>query len=116
MIPDTSRRSSYAKQRTGPRYSSGIVSQRQSGPLRRLAQATDLRVAACGAEALVSAAHIRGGTYVADEVITSLDRLRRHEAQSAAADPIVADEYAAVRRALLHFGLNELENYGRRLP
>jgi hypothetical protein len=97
-------------------YNTGVVGQYQSGPLRRLARTTDLQVAACGAEAIISAATIRGANYVADEVMTSLDRLRRHEAQSAADDPIVADEYAAVRRALLRFGLNELENYGRRLP
>jgi hypothetical protein len=97
-------------------YNRGIVDQPQSGPLRRVARDTDHRVAIRGAQALVSAATIRGAGYVADEVVTSLDRLRRHEARAAADDPIVADEYAAVRRALLHFGLNELENYGRRLP
>jgi hypothetical protein len=97
-------------------YNRGIVDQYQSGPIRRLARDTDFQVAACAAQALVSAASIRGAGYVADEVITSLDRLRRHEARAAADDPIVADEYAAVRRALLNFGLNELENYGRRLP
>jgi hypothetical protein len=48
--------------------------------------------------------------------MSSLDRLRRHEAQSAADDPVVADEYAAVRRMLLRIGLNEMDEYGRRWP
>ena len=99
-----------------PRYASGAITQRQPAPMRRLARTTDLRVAARGAEALESAAHIRGAAYVADELMTCMDRLRRHEARSAADDPVVADEYAAVRRTLLHIGTNELEDYGRRLP
>jgi hypothetical protein len=99
-----------------PRYSSGVVSQRQSGPMRRLERSTDMAIAQEGAQALVSAARIEGATYIADHLMTNLDRLRRHEAQAAADDPIVADEYAAVRRALLRFGLNEMDNYGRRQP
>lgn len=100
-----------------PRYQSGAVTgQRDSWPMRRLARTTDLRVATRGAEALESAARIRGAGYVADELMTCIDRIRRHEARSAADDPVVADEYAAVRRMLLHIGLNELEDYGRQLP
>jgi hypothetical protein len=99
-----------------PHYSGGVVSQRQSGPLQRLTRSTDLAIAQEGARALVSAARIEGAAYIGDRLMTNLDRLRRHEAQSAADDPVVADEYAAVRRRLLAIGLNEMDDYGRRWP
>lgn len=99
-----------------PRYSGGVVGQRQSGAMGRLARATELAVAHEGAQALVAGAHIAGVAYLGDRLISSLDRLRRHEAQAAAADPVIADEYAAVRRQLLNLGLNIMDDYGRRWP
>jgi len=46
--------------------------------------------------------------------MTSLDRLRRHEARAAADDPMVADEYARIRRLVADLGLNEIQRYGQR--
>jgi hypothetical protein len=65
--------------------------------------------------ALRSGAVINGATYLGDELMTGLDQLRRHEARAAAEDPVIADEYAAVRRAVLGTGLDEIHRYGRRL-
>jgi hypothetical protein len=84
--------------------------------MRRLARDTDYAVAYEGARALQSAARVEGAAYVGERLMTNLDRLRRHEAQSAADDPVVADEYAAIRRRLLAIGLNEMDEYGRRWP
>src|SRR4051812_25780209 len=64
--------------------------------------------------ALRSAAVIRGAAYIGDELMSGLDQLRRHEARAAAEDPVIADEYAAVRRAVLGAGLDEIHRYGRR--
>jgi hypothetical protein len=87
---------------------------RQSGPMRRLTQATELAVAHEEGRALQAAARIEGVAYLGDRLMTNLERLHRHEAQAAAADPVVADEYAAVRRQLLFCGLNIMDDYGRR--
>lgn len=74
---------------------------------------TDLAVLRTQARAAESAAKVRGAEYLGEEVMTSLDHLRRHEARAAADDPIVAHEYAAVRRAVLYNGLNEIDRFGR---
>lgn len=99
-----------------PRYQGGVQGQWPNRQMRRLARDTDYATAYEGARALQAAARVEGAAYVADRVMSSLDRLRRHEAQSAAEDPVVADEYAAVRRMLLRIGLNEMDEYGRRWP
>lgn len=100
-----------------PHYGGGTVGpQRPSAPLRRLARDTDYAVAYEGARALQTAARVEGAAYVGERLMTNLDRLRRHEAQSAADDPVVADEYAAIRRRLLAIGLNEMDEYRRRWP
>jgi hypothetical protein len=82
---------------------------------RNIIKCTNHQVLAEQGRVLHSATVIRGQAYLADEVMSGLDRLRRHEARAAAADPVVADEYAMVRRAMLHAGLDEMERYGRRL-
>jgi hypothetical protein len=64
--------------------------------------------------ALRSAAVVRGAAYIGDELMTDLDQLRRHEARASAEDPVVADEYTAVRRAVFGIGLDEIHRYGRR--
>lgn len=80
---------------------------------RRVRSNTELSVLRTQGQAIEAAAKVRGAEYVGEEVMTSLDRLRRHEARAAADDPVVADEYAAVRRAVLYAGLNELDRFGR---
>src|SRR5262245_3042681 len=79
----------------------GIIRRTAVGVLRRQGQA------------LEAAAYVRGAEHIGEEVMTSMDRLRRHEARSSAQDPVVADEYAAVRRAVLDVGLDEIDRYGR---
>ena len=74
---------------------------------------TAVEVARHQGHAVEAAAYVRGAEHIGEEVMTSMDRLRRHEARSAAQDPVVADEYAAVRRAVLYIGLDEIDRYGR---
>lgn len=66
-------------------------------------------------QAATRATRIRCSAALGDELMTALDQLRRHEARSAAEDPVIADEYAAIRRAVFHAGLTEIERYGTRL-
>lgn len=80
---------------------------------RQIIGSTELAVARTHGRAVEAAARVRGVEYIGEEVMASLDRLRRHEARSAADDPVVADEYAAVRRAVLYAGLNEVDQFGR---
>jgi hypothetical protein len=80
---------------------------------KRVRSNTELSVLRTQGRAIEAAATVRGAEYIGEEVMTSLDRLRRHEARAAADDPVVADEYAAVRRAVLYAGLNEIDRFGR---
>lgn|GEM_PF-4825413 len=102
-----------------PRDTRALLSQGRSASRyylresRRIAGETEVAVTRTQARAVEAAAQVRGAEYIAEEVMTSLDRLRRHEARAAADDPVVADEYAAVRRAVLYAGLNEVDRFGR---
>jgi hypothetical protein len=81
---------------------------------RRVLDQANAEQVSVQARAALGATRIRGAVYLGDELMTALDRLRRHEARAAAEDPVVADEYAAVRKAVFFAGLDEIERYGRR--
>jgi hypothetical protein len=93
----------------------------QSAPLvnldrqgRAIVRHANHAVLAEQAKAVESAVVIQNTTALADGLMTSLDRLRRHEARAAADDPMVADEYARIRRLVADLGLNEIQRYGQR--
>ena len=81
---------------------------------RAIVRATEQEVLAEQGRAIEAATRIRCTTTLGDELMTAVDQLRRHEARSAAEDPVIADEYAAIRRAVLHCGIGEIERYGQR--
>lgn len=82
---------------------------------RSIVRATEHEVLAEQGRAIEAATRIRCTAALGDELMTAVDRLRRHEARSASDDPIVADEYAAIRRAVVACGIDEIARYGQRL-
>jgi hypothetical protein len=93
----------------------------QSAPLvnldrqgRAIVKQANYGVLAEQGKAVHSATVIRNSVALADGLMTGLDQLRRHEARAAAEDPIVADEYARIRRAVADLGLTESLRYGQR--
>lgn len=81
---------------------------------RRIIDQANTEQLAVQADAVLGATRIRGAVYLGDELMSAIDRLRRHEVRATADDPLLAEEYAAVRKAVFHAGLNEIERFGRR--
>ena len=93
------------------------MQQWQSNPLvnldrqgRAIARRANHAVLAEQAKAVESATVIQNTTALADGLMTSLDRLRRHEARAAADDPMVADEYARQQKRDIPLDHGEEEN------
>ncbi|MFD8492283.1 hypothetical protein [Amycolatopsis sp. NPDC059657] len=81
---------------------------------RAIIKQTNHEVLAEQGKAVRSATVIRNSVALADGLMTGIDQLRRHEARAASEDPVVADEYARIRRAVADLGLNEINRYGQR--
>jgi hypothetical protein len=60
----------------------------------------------------LGATRIYNSAPLGDGLMSCLDRLRQHEARSAIEDPMIAEEYAMVRRAVLHVGIEQITRYG----
>lgn len=87
---------------------------RHERALARIRNNGELVIGATQVEVVKSATVIRGAEYLGRETVKSLQGLRRQEAYAAADDPIVADEFAAVRRTVLGIALDEIEDFARR--
>lgn len=65
-------------------------------------------------KAVHSATVMRNTVALGDALMTGLDQLRRHETRAGAEDPMVAEEYARIRRLVADLGMNEISRYGQR--
>lgn len=84
-----------------------------SREMERLRAYTEFDISETRCEVAKSAARIRGLEYLGHEAYRSLESLARHEALAASSDPIVADEYAMVRRVVTFAIADEIQDFRR---